>query len=231
MRWLALLPLLALGCQVEPAPPSEEEVLRDSIAVLQAALREAQTEECGSFDADLGADSTGLVAERADPTPNPDRVNPADVDRTAATAATVPGALQVPVAGVAPRDLVDTFSAARTEGRRHNAIDIMAPRGTPVVAAAGGQIVRLFASERGGKTVYQLGDDGETVFYYAHLDAYAASLQLGARVQPGDPIGTVGSTGNASADAPHLHFAIWTVDDPAHFWDGRPVNPYPLLAP
>ncbi len=138
--------------------------------------------------------------------------------------------LAIPVAGVEAGDLVDTFQAARSEGRSHDAIDILAPRGTPVVAVADGEVVRLFTSDRGGLTVYQLGADGRTVYYYAHLDAYAPGLAAGRRVRRGQPLGTVGDSGNAAPGNTHLHFAIWRTADPADFWDGEPVNPYPLLA-
>ena len=140
--------------------------------------------------------------------------------------------LVVPVVGVRPGDLVDTFNDARSEGRSHDAIDILAPRGTPVVAVADGEVARLFTSDKGGLTVYQTGPEGIgrwPVYYYAHLDAYAPGLAEGQRLRRGDPIGTVGDTGNAAPGNTHLHFAIWTVDDPADFWDGEPVNPYDLL--
>ena len=136
----------------------------------------------------------------------------------------------VPVEGVDPADLVDTFEAARSEGRTHNAIDILAPRGTPVVAAAPGEVARLFTSDKGGLTVYVIGDDGRTVTYYAHLDAYAPGLAAGQRVRRGQPLGTVGDSGNAAPGNTHLHFAVWLAADAADFWDGDPINPYLLLA-
>ena len=138
--------------------------------------------------------------------------------------------LAIPVAGVEAADLVDTFTAARSEGRVHNAIDILAPRGTPVVAVAAGEVLRLFTSDKGGLTVYQLGPDGRTVYYYAHLDAYAPGLRAGQRLRRGQPVGTVGDSGNAAPGNTHLHFAIWRIADRADFWDGDPVSPYPLLA-
>jgi murein DD-endopeptidase MepM/ murein hydrolase activator NlpD len=141
-----------------------------------------------------------------------------------------PSGLVVPVAGVAPSDLVDTFDDARSEGRVHDAIDIPARRGTPVVAASAGTVAKLFTSERGGLTVYVLGPDGRTVCYYAHLDAYAPGLAEGDTVAAGTLLGTVGSTGNASPENPHLHFAIWRTGAPGEFWEGENVNPYPLLS-
>lgn len=146
-----------------------------------------------------------------------------------------PAGLVIPVVGIRPDDLVDTFEDARSEGRVHDAIDILAPRGTPVVAAAAGRVLRLFTSERGGLTVYQLGDDAlaggrRPVYYYAHLDAYAPGLAAGGRLERGGAVGTVGDTGNAAPGNTHLHFAVWTVTDTADFWDGEPLNPYLLLA-
>ena len=141
-----------------------------------------------------------------------------------------PGALVMPVDGVRPEDLVDTYASARGEGRTHDAIDIIAPRGTPVRAAAAGRVLRLFISERGGLTIYVLtGRDQRTVHYYAHLDAYVRGLTAGSPVTAGQMIGTVGDTGNAAPGNTHLHFAIWHTADPADFWTGDPVNPYPLL--
>ncbi len=166
-------------------------------------------------------------------TPNPSEVNPPSVEIEGARPAPAelePAAgLVVPVSGIRPDDLVDTFTAARGQGRVHNAIDILAPRGRPVLAAAPGHVVRLFESERGGLTIYQLGEDGETVYYYAHLDAYQPGLEAGDAVARGDTIATVGDSGNAAPGNTHLHFAMWTVADSTQFWDGEPINPYPLL--
>ncbi len=137
--------------------------------------------------------------------------------------------LVIPVAGVAPDDLSDTFTDARSGGRSHDAIDIHAPQGTPVIAATDGEIARLFESELGGLTIYQVADDDSTVLYYAHLDAYAPGLGEGDEVAQGTVIGYVGDTGNAAPGSYHLHFALWTTDDPDDFWDGDSINPYSLL--
>lgn len=150
-------------------------------------------------------------------------------DATSAEPVAAAGGYVVPVVGVAPSDLVDTYEAARSEGRTHHAIDILAPRGTPVVAAAPGTVARLFTSEKGGLTVYVLGPDRRTVYYYAHLDAYAPGLEAGDALDAGSPVGTVGDSGNAAPGNTHLHFAIWRAPDAARFWDGDPINPYPLL--
>lgn len=137
--------------------------------------------------------------------------------------------LIIPVAGVRPEQLHDTYNEARSEGRVHNAIDIIAPRGTPVLAAADGLIIKLFQSERGGLTAYQLSTDNKMVYYYAHLDHYADGLTEKHFAHQGEEIGYVGDTGNAGPGNYHLHFAIWTITDPQHFWDGNNINPYPLL--
>lgn len=137
--------------------------------------------------------------------------------------------LIIPVAGVRPDQLLDTFDDARSEGRVHDAIDIMAPAGTPVLAAAAGKIVKLFQSERGGTTIYQLSADEKTIYYYAHLQGYANGLAEGNLVRQGDVIAYVGDTGNAGVGNYHLHFSISAVSDPRRYWEGTAINPYPLL--
>jgi murein DD-endopeptidase MepM/ murein hydrolase activator NlpD len=142
-----------------------------------------------------------------------------------------PGGLAIPVAGVKPGQLTDTYAAARANGRVHDATDIMAPRGTIVVAAAPGTVEKLFFSHGGGGiTAYVRSPDARWQYYYAHLDSYMPGLHEGQQVRQGDPIGRVGSTGDASPDAPHLHFAINRMDAGQRWWQGTPINPYPLLA-
>ena len=125
--------------------------------------------------------------------------------------------------------LHDTFNDARSEGRVHEAIDIIAPHETQVVAAADGKIVKLFTSEKGGITIYQLSPDQSLVLYYAHLARYAEGLTEQQNVRQGDLLGYVGDTGNAQPGNYHLHFAIWQITDPKRFWDGTNLNPYDLL--
>ncbi len=139
--------------------------------------------------------------------------------------------LAVPVAGVDPASLSDTYSDSRGAGERlHEAIDIMARRGTPVIAAAAGKVEKLFRSDAGGLTIYVRSPDGRTIHYYAHLDSYAASLAEGQQIRQGQAIGTVGSTGNAAPEAPHLHFAVLRTTPDAAWWEpANAVNPYPLL--
>jgi peptidoglycan LD-endopeptidase LytH len=137
--------------------------------------------------------------------------------------------LIVPVAGVQKNKLIDTFADSRSEGRVHDAIDIMAAQGTPVIATADGQIVKLFQSERGGITVYQVSTDKKLIFYYAHLQRYADGLSEGRFVRQGEVIAYVGDTGNAGTGNYHLHFSIALVSDPKRYWEGTNINPFPLL--
>ena len=137
--------------------------------------------------------------------------------------------LIIPVAGIKPDQLLDTFTASRSEGRTHDAIDIMAPAETPVIAATDGQIQKLWQSERGGITIYQLSGDQKLILYYAHLARYADGLTEGKQVRQGEVIAYVGDTGNAGAGNYHLHFSIAMVSDPKRYWEGTNINPYPLL--
>jgi murein DD-endopeptidase MepM/ murein hydrolase activator NlpD len=142
-----------------------------------------------------------------------------------------PSGLAIPVAGIKPEALANTYQAARSGGRVHNAIDIMAPHGTPVVASAPGVVEKLFFSQGGGGiSVYVRSPDKQWIFYYAHLEAYAPGLKEGQAVKQGDVLGTVGSTGNASPSGPHLHFAVNKMAPGDDWHDGSPINPYPLLA-
>ena len=139
--------------------------------------------------------------------------------------------LIVPVQGIAAAQLSDTFTDARGGGSRlHEALDIMAPAGTPVVAAGGGTVEKLFQSDAGGNTVYVRSDDRRTIHYYAHLQGYARGLKEGQKVRPGQALGTVGTSGNANPAAPHLHFAVMRTTPDAEWWEpSTAVNPYPML--
>ena len=141
-----------------------------------------------------------------------------------------PSGLAIPVVGVQADQLADTYDQARGEGRRHDAIDIMAAEGTPVIAAADGTIEKLFNSARGGLTIYERSPDGKWTYYYAHLSAYAPGLAAGQQVKRGQVIARVGHTGDANAAGPHLHFAINSMAPGQRWWNGTPINPYPLLA-
>ncbi|CTP91570.1 M23 family metallopeptidase [Xanthomonas graminis] len=154
---------------------------------------------------------------------------------TAATAAAAPapannGAdLLIPVQGVTRDQLQDTFTDARSQGRRHDAIDILAPAGTPVLAVADGNVEKLFDSERGGLTVYQFEPSGRYAYYYAHLQRYADGLAEKQPIRRGQVLGYVGSTGNADPGAPHLHFEVHRLGPEKQWWKGESLNPYPLL--
>lgn len=163
------------------------------------------------------------------PTARPARAATAvPADAVAATRASAPGALAIPVAGVGPSALRDHFDDPRG-GRTHHAIDIPAPRGTAVLAAADGTIAKLFLSRAGGITVYQFDTREQWVYYYAHLEGYAPQLAEGKKVRRGEVIGYVGTSGNAPPNVPHLHFAVEKLPPSKEWWKGEPVNPYPLL--
>lgn len=138
--------------------------------------------------------------------------------------------LLIPVAGIKASQLTDTYTDARSGGRVHDAIDIMAPRGTQVIAADDGKVAKLFYSQQGGLTVYQFDPTEKFVYYYAHLDSYAPGLVEGKQLHRGDPIGLVGFSGNASEASPHLHFAVSVLGPEKHWWQATAINPYPLLS-
>ena len=138
--------------------------------------------------------------------------------------------LLVPVEGISASQLHDTYKAARSGGRVHDAIDIHAPRGTPVLATADGMVIKLHYGARGGNSLYQLDQDGRTRYYYAHLDRYAAGVNEGVRVTRGQVIGYVGDTGNAQPGDYHLHFAIAILNDVSRWWGGTNVNPFDVLS-
>jgi len=136
--------------------------------------------------------------------------------------------LAMPVLGVRPEALKPTFDQARA-GHVHHALDILAPRGTPVVAAVDGTVRKLFTSRAGGITIYQFDGDETFVYYYAHLDRYARGIREGIGVKRGEVIGYVGTTGNAPARTPHLHFAIARLPEGKEWWKGEAIDPYPIL--
>src|SRR5690349_22779177 len=143
-----------------------------------------------------------------------------------------PAGLAIPVAGIKANQLTDTFTQARAGGARiHDAIDIMADEGTPVIAATDGTVEKLFFSQGGGGiTAYVRSPDQKWTYYYAHLQSYAPGLAEGQQIKRGQPIGRVGHTGNANPDGPHLHFAINQMRPGEKWYQGSPINPYPLLA-
>lgn len=155
---------------------------------------------------------------------------PAPPTRASAGPTAPPPRLLMPVQGFDVKNLRDNFDETRGGVRRHEALDIMAARGTPVVAVDDGVVTKLFRSIAGGITIYQADPTQAYVYYYAHLDRYAEGLKEGQALKRGEVIGYVGSTGNAPANAPHLHFTIFELGPEKKWWRGKAVNPYPYLA-
>lgn len=175
------------------------------------------------------------VTSTPPPTPLPvpsefaDQLMPTETPPPGDASTAPPDVLMIPVKGVKRQQLQDNFSLPRGDGRTHDAIDIMAPLGTPVLAAGDGRIIKFLDSVAGGITVYQLSADSKFVFYYAHLQRRADTLRESDTVTRGTVIGYVGDTGNAGAGNYHLHFAIAIAQDPKRFYGGPYINPYPLL--
>ncbi|UHJ64846.1 M23 family metallopeptidase [Melaminivora jejuensis] len=166
-----------------------------------------------------------MAALADDPAPPGMSALPGDGDSAALAARR----LTLPLPGLQPQALTDTFSAARSEGRQHDAIDIPAPAGTPVLAVEDGRIAKLFLSQPGGITIYQFDPTGRYSYYYAHLQGYAEGLREGQQVRRGQVIGYVGDTGNARGGPAHLHFAIARLPPEQSWWKGEALNPYPVL--
>ena len=161
---------------------------------------------------------------------------PVELPRASVAQAAAPAAdplaarrLAVPVQGIRPSQLRNTFGDSRSRGRKHKALDIMAPRGTPVLAADDGMVAKISSNKGGGLSIYQVDPSGSIVYYYAHLDRYADNLRDGQPLHRGDLIGYVGSTGNAPETAPHLHFAVLALERKGRWWGGEALNPYDAL--
>ena len=200
---------------------------------LSACSSSSHTGRPNGWGAPIGGTTASTPRTPARTTPRTTRqdrvptrpVSTSEPELEAADATLTASGLVVPVVGIEPDDLRDSFTSPRSGGRTHNAIDIAAPRGTPIVAVTDGVIRRKHWNALGGRTLYLTSEDGSTDYYYAHLDAYADDIEIGTRVRKGDVIGTVGSTGNAQG--PHLHFQVL---DRAGDGRGTPVNPYDLLS-
>lgn len=211
--------VLVTACRV--LPDGEKDVVDTALA-----RPDTQTIELSSLPRTVPAITDTLTAldsrdsirrdTTAPPAPRED-----ELDALAAT-------LTIPVAGVKAEELLDTFNEMRGT-RRHDALDIPAPRGTPVLSATDGRVLRLFTSERGGLMIYTADAGERFVLMYAHLDGYADGLSDGAPLRRGQVIGYVGTTGNAPPSLPHLHFAIARSTNVARWWEGTPVDPLPLL--
>lgn len=221
MRPTAILPLLALSAACAPRYSTAPAAVSPVAEVLLA----------GGPEGESSAPSGMLNAPV-----------PADRRPALATVVAVPSAriskaierlrgkdLTIPVAGVEASKIEDSFSAARDGDRVHNALDILAPRNTPIVAADDGVILRLSTNTLGGITIFATDKDREFVYYYAHLDHYKDGLAAGQKIHKGDTLGFVGTTGNAPKDVPHLHFQIMLWPSDGKYWIGEPVNPFPVL--
>lgn len=202
------LPLASVAADAQPAPLDG-----------QAALTPADSLQAAAPGGMAPAAEANQVASNADPhLPS------------GQSASTTPSAkLLLPVEGVKLEHLNDTFNQPRGGERRHEALDIMAPKGTKVLAVADGKVAKLYNSKPGGLTVYQFDPDAKFSYYYAHLDRYADNLKEGQPIKRGELIGYVGVTGNSDPNAPHLHFAVFELPATGEWWKGKPVNPYPLM--
>ena len=196
------------------------------------------TDDAGRVEAPLptqpsnDVDASPAASDPASRTPMP-MLPPPAVRATGVGPATMPSAggaaLLIPVQGITAAQLQDTFTDARSGGRVHDAIDIMAPAGTPVLAVADGTVEKLFESKLGGTTLYQFNPERTLAYYYAHLQAYAPGIAEKQPLKRGQVIGYVGATGNANPDGPHLHFAIFELGPEQQWWKGSAINPYPQL--
>jgi murein DD-endopeptidase MepM/ murein hydrolase activator NlpD len=194
----------------------------------------------GAFDLPLPSGTSGDL-----PLP-PGPVDPNPVDRTASVAAAAPSAdpapaviaadsaaalagknLRLPIDNADVAALKGQFADRRAGGARgHEAVDILAPRSTPIHAVENGTIAKLFRSKLGGTTIYQFDPSGRFCYYYAHLERYAPGLREQQHVSRGDVIGFVGTSGNAPRNTPHLHFAIFELAPDKHWWEGVPLDPW-----
>lgn len=160
--------------------------------------------------------------------PTPQEI-PLASEAPADAAAKPAGKLLIPVEGIKLTQLSDNFDQPRGKERHHEALDIMAPKGTKVIAAADGKVVKLFNSKPGGLTVYQFDPTEKYAYYYAHLDHYADGIKEGSVLKRGDLVGYVGVTGNSNKEGPHLHFAVFELTPKKEWWKGTPLNPYPMM--
>ncbi|MDR3702986.1 MAG: M23 family metallopeptidase [Candidatus Sulfopaludibacter sp.] len=184
----------------------------------------------GALRTPAGAQPQAAVAavpQQAAP-PQPITLSPAQGEAERSAPEPVPGHPIIPVQGIAASQLTDNFNDRR-DGRRHDALDIPAPRGTPVIAAVEGNVVKLFHSKLGGTTVYQFDDSRTYCYYYAHLERYATGLAEGTLLRQAEVLGYVGSTGNAQANAPHLHFEVHKLGPEKKWWQGESLDPLKLL--
>ena len=210
LRDLLLVVLATSACVVADQPAAEA----DTVLVVDTVLL-VDTVRLRDTMVALGSDTVELVPGLAGPVPE------SELDYLRRRK------LLVPVAGVPAGKLPDSFQEMRGT-RLHAALDIMAPRGTPVLAADSGTVAKLHTSDGGGLSAYLFDPSERFIYYYAHLDRYHPRLKEGMRIARGDTVGFVGSTGNASPDAPHLHFAIARMGKDKRWWSGTPIDPRPI---
>jgi murein DD-endopeptidase MepM/ murein hydrolase activator NlpD len=183
----------------------------------------------GEDDARRRPDETAVATAGTSGGANPPPPSPEPTMSAPAEAELGDRELLIPVEGVGEDQLTSSFHDERGGGRQHEAIDILAPRNTPVRAVESGTIARLFQSKAGGITIYQFDPSERFCYYYAHLERYADGLQEGQQVSRGQIIGYVGVSGNAPKDTPHLHFAIFRLTPAKRWWEGTPVDPFEVL--
>lgn len=221
----------ALACTIEINPDP------DTAATAPAAGEAAAARGGATLDSAAGtlhADPSDTMPVAPDTAPRASATAVRDttpIESTPAELSALAASLVVPVEGVPASALRDSYDEARGAGgsRVHRALDIHAPRGTPVIAATDGRVLRMHESKAGGLMVYQADATDRFILMYGHLERYAAGLADGAPVRRGQVIGYVGTSGNAAPDAPHLHFVVSRGRPSASWWRGTPVNPYPLL--
>lgn len=231
---------LALGaCTIERQPAAAADTLVSAVVDSASAARDTVVDAAiagaaAAVDSVIAkgdaARAAGEIAAIVNAPPPVTMDTTRDGGATPAELAGLVRQLAMPLPGIRTSALLDTFGEARGGGTRtHRALDILAPRGTPVLSAAPGRLLRMFSSENGGLMVYAADSTERFVLMYAHLDAYAPGLRDGQPLVRGQPLGTVGTTGNAPPDVPHLHFAIARTDSVSRWWLGAPVDPRPLL--
>jgi murein DD-endopeptidase MepM/ murein hydrolase activator NlpD len=236
----ALLAALVTSCTIEDTPSKKPAAATDSAAgaVVSAAPPRASAGApvAGAFGGDSAIHVRPMSREVTEALKT-DTAHTLDVVDSAPTAApsdadlaTLRREMMIPVSGILAPTLHDTYDETRG-ARKHEALDILAPRGTPVLSATAGRVLKLFSSKAGGLMVYAADSTEHFILMYAHLDAYQPGLADGHPLRRGQQIGIVGTTGNAPPGVPHLHFAIARSNDVKQWWKGAPVNPYPLLAP
>ncbi|MEO8333580.1 MAG: M23 family metallopeptidase [bacterium] len=236
-RWALLLAVLAGACKIEDGPPPLSDSAIGAPPPAPPSPISDKTLRPHADVADPGTPVRGTPAAVVEALKGDTASSLRQVDTAFVFRATEPDLIvlqreiTVPVAGVAVSALYDTYAEVRDGTRQHEALDILAPRGTPVLSAASGRVLKLFDSKAGGLMVYAADSSERFILMYGHLDAYAAGLAEGQKLSRGQQIGVVGTTGNAPIGTPHLHFAIARSNDVKEWWKGAPVNPFPLLKP